>query len=111
MIAAKALRLKKKLRVLKSLAPDGDPKMLVRHLALNFRTRESVMLVGHEPFLGRLIGVLIGGLAPKGIDASPSIPIELSKGGLAKLSGDSLCYDKCATLEWLLTPRILKKLI
>jgi len=42
---AKELKLKKKLRIIKSLAVDGDPKALVRYLALGFRSWESVLLV------------------------------------------------------------------
>jgi phosphohistidine phosphatase len=101
-ITAKGLKLKKKLRVNKALAPDGDPKMLVRYLTANFRSWESLMLVGHEPYLGRLLGVLVGG--PEGE------PIELEKGALAKLSVDTLAYNKCATLHWLVTPKILRSL-
>jgi phosphohistidine phosphatase len=101
-IAAKELKVKKRIRVIKALASDGDPKALVRHLGANFRTWESVMLVGHEPYLGRLIGVLTTGVE----NAGP----QLEKGGLAKLSTDSLNYKKCAVLEWLLTPKILKKI-
>lgn len=102
MIAAKELRLKKKLRVWKSLAPDGDPKILTRHLALDFRTWESVLVVGHEPYLGQLMGVLAFG--------SSQAAVSLDKGGLAKLSANSLAYDKCVILEWLLTPKILKSI-
>ena len=112
MIAAKELKLKDKLKISKSLAVDGDPKTLVRRLALGFLSRESVLLVGHEPYLSQLIGVLIWGLSPRPQDTGGShSSIELDKGGLAKLSADSLTYDKCATLEWLLTSKILKKLI
>lgn len=102
-IAAKELKLKKKLRILKSLAPDGDPKTIVRHLALNFRSWESVMLVGHEPYLSQLISVLTSGSIGLGLD--------LEKGGFAKLTVDSLTYGQCARLEWLLTPKILKNII
>src|ERR1700674_4988065 len=87
MIVAKELKLKKRLRLSKSLTPDGDPKPLVRHLALNFRTWESVMLVGHEPYLGQLIGILTSG--------TKEGAVQLNKGGLAKLSADSLMFDKC----------------
>ena len=102
MIAAKELNLKNKLKITRSLAMDGDPKALVRHLALNFRTWESIILVGHEPYLSQLISVLTSG--------SKQVALNLDKAGLAKLSADSLNYDNCATLEWLLTPKILKKL-
>jgi phosphohistidine phosphatase len=99
---AKELRLKKKLRLWKSLAPDGDVKNLIRHLALDFRSWESVLLVGHEPYLSQLISVLTSG--------APGSSLELDKGGLAKLSADSLTYGSCARLEWLLTSKILKKI-
>jgi len=102
LIVAKELKLKKKLRIWKSLAPDGDPKILTRHLALDFRTWESVILVGHEPYLSGLISVLVGGQGKPGL--------VLEKGGLARLSADSIAYDKCTRLEWLLTPKILKNL-
>ena len=102
MIAAKELNLKNKLKIIRSLAVDGDPKALVRHLALNFRTWESVMLVGHEPYLSQLISLLTSGTG--------GLVMEFDKGGLVKLNADFLAYDKCASLEWLLTPKILKQI-
>jgi len=89
-------------RVRKALASDGDPKLLVRHLARDFRTRDSVLLVGHEPYLSRLIGILVAG--------SPEISLELKKGGLCLLTADSLTFGKCAKLEWLLSPRFVRRL-
>jgi len=102
-IAAKELKLKNKVKVSRSLAADGDPKTFVRHLAQNFRTWESVLLVGHEPYFTGLINVLIAGQG--------KVKLVLDKGGLAKLIADTPVFDKCARLEWLLTPKILKKLI
>jgi phosphohistidine phosphatase len=102
MIVAKELKMKKNLKSSRMLAVNGDPKALVRHLGRQFYSWESVMVVGHEPYLGQLIGRLTSGHAEGGP------PLE--KGGLARLSADSLEYDKCANLEWLLTPKILKKL-
>jgi phosphohistidine phosphatase len=101
-IAAKALKLTNVVRVSKLLTPEGDPKALVRRLALDFRSWETVLLVGHEPYLSRLMSVLTGG--------NTDFSLILRKGGLAKLSCDSFTFGKCATLEWLLTPKILKKL-
>jgi phosphohistidine phosphatase SixA len=57
---------------------------------------ENVLLVGHEPYLSRLIGRLISGNATAGI--------ELKKGGLGKLEMAALRFGRCATLAWLLTP-------
>jgi phosphohistidine phosphatase len=55
------------------------------------------MLVGHEPFLSQLISLLVSG------DTESSVL--LKKGGFCKLSTEHLKHGKCATLEWLLTPR------
>ena len=73
----------------------------MRHLALNFRSWESILLVGHEPYLSQLISVLIGG---------EKMRVDFKKGGLCGLSADSLAYGKCATLEWLMTLKILRAL-
>jgi phosphohistidine phosphatase len=100
MIVADCYKASKKLRILKSLAADGDPQQLVRNLALDYRTGDSLLLVGHEPYLSRLISVLIGAKDPLAID--------LKKAGLCKLAADSLTYGPCAALEWLLTPKLLK---
>ena len=101
-IVAKEYKAEKKLRLSRSLMPDGDPKALMRHLALDFRAWETVLLVGHEPYLSKLIAVLIGGA-----DAQ----FRLQK-GRPVLSGRrrTLTYGRCATLEWLIPPKILRKL-
>jgi phosphohistidine phosphatase len=101
-ITAKALKAEDKLKISKSLRPDGDPKTLMRHVALDYRSWESILLVGHEPFLSRLVSVLLIG--------SPDAPLELKKGGLCKLNAAALTYGRCATLEWWLTPKISRKL-
>ena len=100
MIAAKELKAMKVVKVTRLLAVDGDPKALTRRLALDFRSRDSVMIVGHEPYLSRLISTLIAGEA--------KVDLEMGKGGLAKLTADSLTDGPCATLEWLLPAKLLK---
>jgi phosphohistidine phosphatase len=83
-----------------TLAADGNPKELINGLRKTRRKR--VLLVGHEPYLSRLISFLISGGA--------GISINLRKGGLCKLTAESLRYGRCATLEWLLTPRQMRQL-
>jgi len=101
-IVAKELKVHKKLKISRSLTTDGDPKTLMRHLALDYRSWESVLLVGHEPYLTSLIGTLIGGIN--------GIAFDLKKGGLCKLTAESLTYGRCATLEWFIPPKILREL-
>ncbi len=59
---------------------------------------ESVLLVGHEPTLSELIGLLIGGR-----EASS----RLRPGSIARLNAPELQPGPCAELEWLLTPKQL----
>jgi len=83
------------------LTPDGNPLELIREL--NDEKPQSVLLVGHEPYLSGLISVLVTG--------ESKASIELKKGGLCKLSADRVAYGQCATLNWLLTPKQLRSLV
>lgn len=78
-----------------NLTPLGFGDKLVEEI----NAREPVndlLLVGHEPFLSQLIGMLLAGDA--------SLSIDMKKAGLCKLSIENLSYGRCATLEWLMSP-------
>ena len=101
-IVADALKLKKKMKVADELASNGDPHKLIKRLAEEYSAKSEVMLVGHEPYLSKLVSVLIG--------AKAQLALDFKKGGLCKLTADSLHYGRCATLEWWLPPKLLKRL-
>jgi phosphohistidine phosphatase len=101
-VVAQALKAKKKLKIANELISEGEPGRLVRHLALAYGPKNSLLLVGHEPYLTRLISVLIGSPSPLALD--------FKKGGLCKLSVNSLRYGRCATLDWWLPPKFLRRL-
>ncbi len=61
------------------------------------------MLVGHEPYLSTLISLLLSG--------DGGLQVEMKKGGLCKLSVESLKHGRCAKLEWLLTPRQMRLMV
>ncbi len=84
-----------------ALAADGDPRALVEALAP--AADERVLLVGHEPYLSELVSALISG-------GAGTTGVRFKKGGLCKLQVDTLRYDRCARLEWLLAPRHLRRL-
>jgi phosphohistidine phosphatase len=95
-VVAHVLDIKQK-RVFESenLTPLGYADKLVEEI--NAREPvENLLLVGHEPFLSQLIGMLLAGDA--------SLSIDMKKAGLCKLSIEQLSYGRCAMLEWLLTP-------
>jgi phosphohistidine phosphatase len=95
-IVAEALKAKKRMELTDTLAPQESAKPLVEYLHKQ-GALDDVLLVGHEPFLSRLISLLVSG------DSETSVL--LKKGGFCKLATEELKQGKCATLEWLLTPR------
>ncbi|MEI7845559.1 MAG: phosphohistidine phosphatase SixA [Chloroflexota bacterium] len=78
-----------------NLCPPGFGDGLINEICAHDGL-ENILIVGHEPALSQLIGVLIAG--------DPDLDIEIKKAGLCKLSIDQLKYGRCAKLEWLLTP-------
>jgi len=94
-IVAGVLGLCKKLDFSYTLMPDGSTRRLVEVLSRLRPAPESVLLVGHEPYLSGLISLLVSG--------GETCAVALKKGGLCKLTTESLKHGRCATLEWLLT--------
>jgi phosphohistidine phosphatase len=102
-IVAKSLKLKKHLAFSDALTPEGDSGALIRQLNELRPAPENILLVGHEPYLSQLTALLISG--------GQTAAIELKKGSLCKLEGDSLRPGRCATLAWLLTPKQMKLMV
>lgn len=96
-ILARELKYKKEPAYSDSLVPTGEPNDMIGEINEKYAVDE-LMLVGHEPNLSSLAGVLLAG--------NPGLSINLKKGGVCCLSVDDLRYDRKATLEWLLTPKI-----
>jgi phosphohistidine phosphatase len=95
-IAADGLKLRKKLEFSETLIPEGGTEELIELLKRRRPKPDSVLLVGHEPYLSELISLLVAG--------ERGFPVVMKKGGLAKLEVDSLAPGRCAMLAWLLTP-------
>lgn len=99
-IVATALGLRRVMEFRAELAPAGDAQALIRWVNRRRPAPENLLLVGHEPYLSELLSVLISG--------QPGAAIELKKNGLAKIEvAQRLKFGRCATLNWLLTPRQL----
>ena len=95
-IVAGELKLKKRIEFFDGLVPGGNSKALIYALNELRPEPENVLLVGHEPYLSRLISLLVSG--------EPDAAIEMKKGGLCKLEVGELRFGECARLAWLLTP-------
>ena len=80
------------------LAPTGDMERLVAQVNGVRPVPKSILLVGHEPDLSRLIALLCTG--------GPNLALTMKKGGLCRLDVAKLRCGRCASLEWLLPPRV-----
>jgi phosphohistidine phosphatase len=96
-ILAKRLDVKKgRVVATEHLEAGGSADHLIAELLEKYHEIETIALVGHEPYLGSLISVLVSG--------GEEMTIRLKKGGVCSLSIESLCYGRCAQLDWLLSP-------
>lgn len=89
------------LEVCNDLAPSGDAEAIFLHLRRRHPSAESVLLLGHEPYLSTLASVLLTGQS--------RLPLTFKKGGLCKLSVPRWRYHPGATLDWLFPPSLLRK--
>jgi phosphohistidine phosphatase len=97
-IVAAVFGMRKKLRETETLAVDGDPADLIKLIDSAKGEFESILLVGHEPYLSELISTLLLG--------DSSLPLTMKKGGICKLTIGTLKLGACASLEWLLPPAL-----
>jgi phosphohistidine phosphatase len=101
-ILADVFKMKKKLVFSDNLIPLGNPELLIGEINEKY-TVDSLALVGHEPHLSTLIGMLV--------TENAKLDITLKKGGVGYLTADDLHHQEHrATLEWLLTPGILMEI-
>jgi len=84
------------------LRPESRPTTLIQELQRLDSPPDDVLLVGHEPFMSRFISMLCSG--------GPDCAVTMKKSGLCKLKAESIGPGRCATIEWLLTPKQLAML-
>lgn len=87
------------LRLCHKLIPGTKPRELVEEIKRFCSKNDRVALVGHEPDLSLFASLLISGKS----DAN----LTLKKAGLCKLNTSQLVAGRCASLEFLLTPKVL----
>jgi phosphohistidine phosphatase len=98
-IIAESLRVGKKLEVCEHLTPAGSVTKLVELIDQKKPVPENALLVGHEPYLSELISLLLTG--------DSEMRVVMKKGGVCKLTLETIQTGQCATMEWLLTPKQL----
>jgi len=100
-IVAEILGMESQLHEISGLAPESSVENLLFGLT-RFQNLEHLLLVGHQPLLGKTAAFLLHGK-----DRSP-LDIELKKGGLCAIEIEGLPLDKPGTLQWLLAPKQLR---
>jgi phosphohistidine phosphatase len=88
-------------QVLPALSPDISPREALAALA-PFARHGDVLVVGHEPQLGKLVGLLLTSGGP--------VAIRFKKGTCVALGLPKAIEPGAAELRWMLTQRQLRKL-
>jgi phosphohistidine phosphatase len=103
-IIVKKLKVKKgKFELWDELKPEGNRLALYSKLT-PFKPDDSVMVVGHEPYLSSLVRDLV-------FDGQGGGRVVLKKAGLAMVNVTSLRPRAKGELRWLLTPRHMKRMM
>ena len=89
-------------RLADTLTPEGNPRQLIEALRTDYRERLDVLLVGHEPYLSRLVSTLLTG--------GPNLSVVMKRGALCALDVETLRFGRCASLISLLSPRQMRRL-
>lgn len=119
---AKKKKKLKSVQVWNDLAPEGDRALVYKNLA-KFKYDSKVLVVGHEPFLTKMVAEIISSSSsspntPRRYSSSDSNPylsygrskhrsIVLKRSGLARISITSMNPKLKGELRWLLTPMLL----
>ena len=88
-----------RLKLTDHLTPDGSMEELVHEISAIRPAPESVLLTGHEPYLSGFISLLCTG--------GPGLHLIFKKGALCRLDVEEPSCHKCASLDWLVQPRLL----
>ncbi len=100
-IVAETLSSKPPLDICEALAPGGSGDELLRFVSRSAE-RRLVMVVGHEPDLGRLAARLIG--------AGRNANMPFKKGGCCSIELGELPPKPSGRLIWWMTPAMMRKL-
>lgn len=98
-IVERGLRLDGRLKFSEHLKPGGSVDRLIEQILALRPKPDSVVVVGHEPYLSGLVSQLCTG--------GPELMVILKKGALCRLEIETLIAGRCASLDWLLQPRVI----
>jgi phosphohistidine phosphatase len=100
-ILSDVFKMKKEIAFSETLTPMADPDAVISEINETYSV-DNLALVGHEPHLSSLVGLLTS--------ENAKLDVTIKKGGVVRLSTDDLRQSRRAALEWVLTPGILVEL-
>ena len=101
-IVAEVLKISGKLQLCSALIPGTKPREWVAEIKRHADPGGRVMLVGHEPGMSQFASLLISGRL--------NVDLTLKKAGLCVLDTGELVAGQCASLELLLTPKLMRRI-
>lgn len=116
----------KSVQVWSDLAPEGDRALVYKNLA-KFKYDSKILVVGHEPFLTKMVADIVSSSSSPNTRRSlrrctshsnPNLgygrgnhrSIVLKRSGLARITITSMNPKLKGELRWLLTPKLLKEI-
>ena len=102
---------KVKVIICEDLKPEGHILNAYKKIVEYGIDKSSILIVGHEPYLSNMISDIISKDNGKNNNINTSNRIVLKKSGLSKIRITSTVPKLKGELRWLLTSRVLKKLI
>jgi phosphohistidine phosphatase len=102
-IIAEEYKFTKQIEQSEELKPNGSKNFLYNKLS-KLNIDSVILIVGHEPYLSSMINDIIS-------NNKNSNNIILKKAGLSRIKITSTVPTLKGELRWLLTPRILKKIL
>jgi phosphohistidine phosphatase len=99
-LLADVMRGKPVIETIDELRPGQPPRAILKRLSEASR-RHTIVLVGHEPDLGQLAGFLA---------FQTPAPLTLKKAGACSIAFEEAPKAGSGRIEWLLTPRLLRRL-
>jgi phosphohistidine phosphatase len=79
-----------------TLVPDGSPEGVWTELR-EHRDESAILLAGHEPLLGYLVGYLL---------AAPALRVDMKKAALVRIDVEAFGPSPHGTLRWMITPKL-----
>lgn len=103
-IVSKVFAMEERVEDWDELKPEGSRLELYKKLS-QLKSDTSLLIVGHQPYLGEMIGNLIFDY-----DSDGNARVILKKSGLARVVVTSSMPTMKGELRWLLSPKLLKKI-